>query len=288
MSTTKVRIVDGSAPFESLNTEALTGPKLQSDVFDILVKFRKESVALIGDMSQMYHQLVSRKEDRPLHRFLWREIDLHKEPDVYEFLRFVFGGCYCPFCAQFTWQKHAELHQEKYPLATNAIKNHCYMDDLMPSVKSTDKAIETRYQLTEMGDKAGFHVRKWVLNCPGVLEDVPGEDRASEVDLEKNQFPVIKTLGVSWSAENDHFLFYYSPPSEDFEYTKRNVLKKTAALFDPLGFLAPFVVKAKLIVQQAWLEALQWDDALPSKQEKSGGIGSASCPSSKRSRFRIV
>ena len=76
-----------------------------------------------------------------------------------------------------------------------------------------------------------------------------------------------KTLGASWSAQNDQFLFYYSPPVEDFEYTKRNVLKKTAALFDPLGFLAPFVVKAKTFVQQAWLEALQWDDPLPSKQK---------------------
>ena len=114
-ATTKVRIVfDGSAPFEgkSLNTEALTGPKLQSDVFDILVKFRKELVALVGDISQMYHQLVLRPEDRPLHRFLLRDMDLRKEPEVYEFVRFVFGGCCCPFCAQFTWQKHAEIHQE--------------------------------------------------------------------------------------------------------------------------------------------------------------------------------
>lgn len=84
-ATTKLRIVfDGSAPFEgkSLNTEALTGPKLQSDVFDILVKFRKELVAVVGDISQMYHQLVLRPEDRPLHRFLWRDMDLRKEPEV--------------------------------------------------------------------------------------------------------------------------------------------------------------------------------------------------------------
>ena len=83
-ATTKVRIVfDGSALFEgkSLNTESLTGPKLQSDVFDIPVKFRKETVALVGDISQMYHQLVLREEDRPLHRFLWRDIDLRREPN---------------------------------------------------------------------------------------------------------------------------------------------------------------------------------------------------------------
>lgn len=34
----------------------LPGPKLQSNIFDILVRFRKELVALAGDVSQMYHQ----------------------------------------------------------------------------------------------------------------------------------------------------------------------------------------------------------------------------------------
>ena len=34
---------------------------------------------------------------------------------------FVFGGCYCPFCAQFTWQTHAENHRIKYPLAAEAV-----------------------------------------------------------------------------------------------------------------------------------------------------------------------
>ena len=131
-----------------MNTEALTGPKLQSDVFDILVKFRKEWVALVGDISQMYHQLVLLPEDQPMHRFLWRNMEINKEPEVYEFLCFVFGDCYCPFCAQVTWQKHAEIHQDLYPLAAIAVKNHCYMDDLMPSVNSIKKAIETRRQLT--------------------------------------------------------------------------------------------------------------------------------------------
>ena len=267
-ATSKVRIVfDGSAPFEgkSLNTEALTGPKLQSDIFDILVKFRKEWVALVGEISQMYHQLVLLPEDRPMHHFLSRNMQFNKEPEVYKFLCFVFGGCYCPICAQFTWQKHAEIHQDTYPLAAVEVKNHCYMDDLMPSLDSIEKAIETRRQLTEMGDKAGFHVRKWVSNLTEVLANVPAEDRASEVDLEKNELPMTKTLGVSWTAREDQFLFYYSLPPEDFEYTKWSVLRKTAMLFDPLGFLSPFVIKAKLFMQQAWLDALARDEVLPSE-----------------------
>ena len=164
--------------------------------------------------------------------------------------------------------KHAEIHQDSYPLAASAVKNNCYLDDLMPSVDSIKKAIETRRQLTEMGDKAGFHVRKWVSNLTEVLADVPADDRASEVDLEENFLPVTKTLGVSWTAREDQFLFHYSPPSKDFEFTKRNVLNKTATLFDPLGFLSPFVVKAKLFMQQAWVDALEWDEVLPSEQRE--------------------
>ena len=80
---------------------------MQSDITDILIKFRKKPVALAGDISQMYHQLVLRPEDRPLHRFLRRNLDSSKEPEVYEFIRFIFGGRYCPFYAQYTWQQHA-------------------------------------------------------------------------------------------------------------------------------------------------------------------------------------
>ena len=123
-TTTKTRIVfDASAKFrgKSLNSEALPGPKLQADMLSILIRFRKELVALVGDISQMYHQLVLTLADRPLHRFLWRNSDQNKEPEVYEFLRYVFGGCYCPFCAQYVWQKHADDHKAEYPLPKNHI-----------------------------------------------------------------------------------------------------------------------------------------------------------------------
>ena len=270
--TTKVRIVfDGSSVCDgkSLNTEALPGPKLQSDITDILIKFRKEPVALAGDISQMYHQLVLRPEDRPLHRFLWRNLDPGKEPEVYEFLRFIFGGCYCPFCAQYTWQKHAEDHRDEYPLAAAAVQKNCYMDDLMPSVENISTAKDMRQQLTELGDRANFHVRKWISNRREILEDIPDSDRASEINLEKNELPVTKTLGVSWTATDDQFLFHYTPPSDQFQYTKRNVLRSTATIFDPMGFLAPFVVRAKLLMQQAWVQALDWDEPLTDELQEA-------------------
>ena len=62
-----------------------------------------------------------------------------------------------------TWQQHAQVNEEEYPLAANAVKNHCYMDEVVPSVDSLETAKETRRQLSEMGEKASFHICKW---CP--------------------------------------------------------------------------------------------------------------------------
>ena len=132
----------------------------------------------------------------------------------------------------------------------------------MPSVESSAKAIEMRQQLTTMGDKAKFHIRKWISNRREVSEDIPEEDRASEINLEMNELPSTKTLGMTWAATDDQFSFQYSPPDEEFVYTKRNVLRCTATVFDPLGFLAPFILLEKLLMQQAWVKGLSWDDAL--------------------------
>ncbi|XP_011859011.1 PREDICTED: uncharacterized protein LOC105556524 [Vollenhovia emeryi] len=42
----------------------------------------------------------------------------------------------------------------------------------------------------------------------------------------------------------------------------------TARLFDPLGWLAPVVIKAKILIQQLWLQRLDWDDQLACKDER--------------------
>ncbi|KMQ84502.1 gag-pol polyprotein precursor, partial [Lasius niger] len=44
--------------------------------------------------------------------------------------------------------------------------------------------------------------------------------------------------------------------------TKRTILSQTARLFDPLGWLAPIVIRAKLVIQAAWLQRLEWDAPL--------------------------
>ena len=55
----------------------------------------------------------------------------------------------------------------------------------MPSVETVEAAKEMRQQLTELGDEAGFHIRKWKSQKPEVIMDIPEADRATKVDLER-------------------------------------------------------------------------------------------------------
>ena len=41
--------------------------------------------------------------------------------------------------------------------------------------------------------------------------------------------------------------------------TKRGILKQTSTIFDPLGLVAPFVLRAKLILQKLWRLGFDWD-----------------------------
>lgn len=94
-----------------------------------------------------------------------------------------------------------------------------------------------------MGEKADIHICIWVSNLTEILEDILHHDRSSDVSLETEVSPTTKALGMRWDPGYDKFLFDYSSLNDEFKFTKRNVLKKTASLFDPLGLIAPFVVK---------------------------------------------
>ena len=82
---TKVRIVFGrSAETDgvSLNDVIHAGPKLQQELFDVLIKFRRNPIALACDIKEMYLQVQIEKNDRSMFQILWRNFDSDREPDV--------------------------------------------------------------------------------------------------------------------------------------------------------------------------------------------------------------
>ena len=91
---------------------------------------------------------------------------------------------------------------------------------------------------------------KWFSNSSKVLDPIPIEERAKNIDIKDNILPSTKTLGIVWMAEKDTFTFLSNNADDDFKYTKRNFLKKIPTLFDLLGLFAPFTIRSKLLIQE--------------------------------------
>jgi len=265
--TTKIRIVfDAAAKDEGkcLNDAILPGPKLQQELTNVLLRFRRAPVALSGDISEMFLQVGLSENDRRYHRFLWRNFDISREPDVYEFQRLVFGNTASPFCSQYVIQQHAELHATDYPEAANSVRNSMYVDDVLDSCESADEAKVLRNQLSELLLRAGFRLRKWASNDLSVIEDISEDERLPSLNIQSGQMTCkVKTLGVLWKADSDVFTFNVQAPNTDKVPTKRDVLSAISTLFDPLQLLSPFTVRAKMLLQDIWAAGIAWDDPLP-------------------------
>ncbi|XP_046568630.1 uncharacterized protein LOC124277021 [Haliotis rubra] len=264
-TTTKVRIVfDASAKCQgvSLNDIIHPGPKLQNDLFEILLRFRKQPIALVCDISEMYLQIEVKPEDRKYLRFLWRPMNSNEEPQVYEFNRVLFGLNCSPFLAQYISQEHAKAHQNEFPLAVETVVSFTYMDDSMDSVEDDMTGIELYNQLSELWRTAGMNARKWLSNSLDVLDGIPLESRAQKVNINKNELPSVKTLGLMWIANDDEFSFCMNVPEDIVRMTKRMFLSEIARIFDPLGLLTPFTIVGKMMIQEMWISGFGWDEEL--------------------------
>ena len=183
-----------------------------------------------------------------------------RAPDEYEFNRVVFGVNSSLFQAQFVAHMYAEKHKDEFRIATEIVLKATYVGDSMDSVVDESQGIKLYEELNQLWSRAGMHTHKWLSNSTKVLERIPAESRASEVHIASNGLPMVKTLGVTWLPGGDVFTFNANPPEKEFPLTKRNFLKKITKLFDPVGFLALVIIRAKILLQEMWAAGMDWDD----------------------------
>ena len=105
-----------------------------------------------------------------------------------------------------------------------------------------ERAIELALKLIDLlAEGGGFHLTKFLSNSKEVLKAIPVEKRAiPTLDLDLDQLPINRALGLCWDAHTDEF--YFSSIKTDKPNTKRGILSVISSLFDPLGFLAPFIL----------------------------------------------
>ena len=276
---TPVRIVfNSSARYKGhcLNDCWIKGPDLLNNMLGVILRFREQPVAVSGDISKMYHRIGIPEEDQHVHRFLWRDMDTTRPPDTYVKTVLTFGDKPAPAMAQIALRKTADQAQNAHPYAAEVLKKNTYMDDICDSVPNVECAQQLTKDLDEILDKGGFNfkVNEWLSN--EILEkNLPSEERSSVKFLEGEYEE--KVLGVVWNNSKDAFTFKckaneLSVPSQEnsgeLKLTKRKILIKVAHVFDPIGFAAAFLIRAKIGLQRLWQQGLDWDEELSCEVSK--------------------
>lgn len=82
--------------------------------------------------------------------------------------------------------------------------------------------------------------------------------------LDCDEFPAERALGVQWCLKSDTFKFTIK--IDDKPATRRGILSMVPSVIDPLGFVAPSLLRAKKILQDlCWEPNLKWDDPVPNE-----------------------
>ncbi|XP_053687053.1 uncharacterized protein LOC128736588 [Sabethes cyaneus] len=184
-TTTKVRVVfDASAKTSSnvsLNDSLLVGPVIQEDLRSIILRSRTRQVMVVADIEKMFRQIDIHPEDRQFQCILWRT-----SPNVplstYELSTVTYGTKPAPFLATRVLMQLATDEEKRFPLASTAVREDFYMDDVITGADDPITATELRIQLQEMLRSGGFWLRKFASNCETVLAGLPEEELAIQAD----------------------------------------------------------------------------------------------------------
>ena len=266
---TPVRIVfNSSAVFRGhrLNDYWMKGPDLLNDLFGVVLRFKENEIAFIGDISKMYHRIRIPEADQHVNRFLWRNLYTDREPDVYVKTVLTFGDKPAPAMARIALRNTADEAREDFPEAAQVLKDNTYMDDICDSFCTEEEARELTKCIDSVLEKGGFKVKGWLSN-----------KATSNTDQEKRKETAIlqgvneeKVLGVVWNSHKDMFTLKLKPELLlSQQPAMLSNLSQVARIYDPIGFASAFLIRAKIGLQELWEKGVGWDEKLPSEtQEK--------------------
>lgn len=296
--TTPVRMVfNSSQVFQgvSLNSALAKGPDAYlNNLLGLLLRWREEEIAMLGDIRKMFNSVHINVLEQHCHRFLWRNMERGRDPDIYVMTRVNMGDRPAGAISTEALYKTANLFSEDSSRAAQIVKNNTYVDDILDSLHvDRAEALKVAQEVESMLRKGGFHVKFWQFSGESFTRETNELNELHIIkDSQHEDIPILnsdvnnhaRVLGVAWKPLKDTLIYKVSlnfsrkrkgihigpdlhaediPKMVPSSLTRRMVLSQVMRIYDPLGFLCPFTLKAKIYLRETWALKLGWDEALP-------------------------
>lgn len=252
VSSMKIRpVFDASAKLPnhpSLNDCLETGINLIETIPSILARFRLHEIGVISDIRRAFLQIYLNEKDRDVLRFLWFNNDGTLK--TFRHTRVVFGVTCSPFLLMAVIDHHLskELWKKQYPEELlNKLRDSFYVDNCVTSVKTVLELNSFIESATDIMKEGMFDLRGWENT---VIPTCSSTSHKSHV------------LGLIWDKNSDTLEIDYESMKfdETEKITKRKILSIISRIFDPIGFLSPAMIQAKILLQDTWKTKESWDE----------------------------
>ena len=243
-------VFDSSARFKgvALNDLLLKCQDINNYFIGVLLRFRKDVVALYCDIKQMFHNFHVVDGFKDFFRFMWFDgNNLTKEPTTFRMTTHAFGLTSSPSCANFTMRQMAldfctSSNERDYDFMQTVF----YVDDKLILLSSVEEVIDLIDKTVSLCSKGGLDLHKFSSNSKFVMQYVSIR-YDSELSTGLPGPTIERWLCVVWCVESDTLQFRIIVDSRSF--TRRGILSTVSYIYDPLGFVVPFVLESKRILQ---------------------------------------
>ena len=269
--TTPCRIVTNSALVnrtcgKSLNQILMKGPNCLNSLVEVLLRFRRHETALIYDLSKAYNSLYTGPLEKFTRLIVWRNCEEDADWTTYGYNCVAFGDH--PAAAQLECAKTkcAEAGTQIDLQASEKIRSDTYVDDGVTGGSPRD-VVRLRGGRGPDGSYDG--TIPTILGLGGLA--VKAMMVSGEGDLDAMEKLGDQVLGIKYSIESDMLLFplmvHIHPKRrgvrvgepltaanvhlvETVKFTPRLLTGLVNSFYDPLGLMAPWLVKFKLLLKR--------------------------------------
>ncbi|XP_074661909.1 uncharacterized protein LOC141914575 [Tubulanus polymorphus] len=236
------------------------------DLPSLIMQFRTGVVAMSADIARAFLSVQLAEKDRRYVRFLWyKDNDPSKGIVPYQHNTVIFGSTASPFTLAAVLSKHFDAHRDSWVAQDMGMK--LYVDNLLSTLSKEDQVSEYFEEAMEIMQRGNFRLRQWASNSQLLMK------KATNRDIHVRDTTSVPLLGMTWNADNDVItIARKSMTQTEATITKRKVASRTAALFDPLGLVAPVTVTAKVFINKLWQSSKEWDQELDQSELKEWSI----------------
>ena len=140
---------------------------------------------------------------------------------------------------------------------------------MLKSSPGVETTIDLISRIRGLWAAGGSSLTKFVSNNVEVMQTIPDEHIRKNVNLkqlEKPKSQTEKALGFVWNIDTD--TFGYKISMHDKPLSKIGILSELSSVYDPLGFVAPFLLHGRKIIQILSQQELGWDEIVSDEVAK--------------------